>query len=316
MSTRFKTGLLPVLAGVSYDAPMKRAVILGVVVMLVVSASAQENRVRAWQQRLHADEPLPVPVLAVAPVNPFAAALDVPPTLKRATPPRRLPVSGVARVAAYVDARGVCPGIVPLRLPFPSLTQSCVEGFRKAKFHPALVGRTPRPAWVVLDITLAGKIKDAILSGQRLTLPSPEKPPTPRVVSQPYPPGRLRTLPATEPATLTSPPMPKKVRIRVPGRQLEIALRALVHVTSAGRSDRLVPLDVPPGLVHWLATYLATWQLAPAQRGGQSVACWVVYSTRAILKFSKLSSTAVRPVPGATFNPSGQAPFAGTPGGA
>ncbi|NOZ79452.1 MAG: hypothetical protein GXP48_09815 [Acidobacteria bacterium] len=295
---------------------MRRVAILGVVLMLAVAAPAQENRVRAWQQRLHIVEPLPVPVLTVAPVNPFAAALDVPPTLKRATPPRKLRVLGVARVAAYVDARGVCHGAVPLRLPFPALTASITEGFRKARFHPALVGRTPRPAWVVLDITLTGKIKNAILSGQRLTLPSPAKPPVPRVQTQPYPSGRLRTLPAADPATLTSPPTPRKVRIRVPGRQLEVALGALVHVTSDGRCDRLVPLDVPTGLVRWLAAYLATWQLAPARRGGQPVACWVVYSTRAILKFSKLSSTAVRPVPGATFNPSGESPSAGTPGGA
>ncbi len=295
---------------------MRRLAAAGVIVLLALSASAQENRVRAWQQRLHVDEPLPVPILAVRAVNPFSVPLDVPPALGSATTPRKLRVSGVARVAAYADANGLCPGVVPLRLPFPALTEAIVEGFRKTRFRPALVGRTPRPAWVVLDVTLSGKIKDVILSGERLTLPSPGQPPVPTLEHQPYPPGRLRTLPAADPASVTMPPRPKKVRIRVPGRRLEVALRALVHIGTAGRCDRLVPLDVPSGLVGWLRAYLATWRVAPAQRSGQPVACWVVYHTRAIIKFSKLSATAVRVVPGVTFTPSGPAPSGSNPGGA
>ena len=312
----FARPVLPVWNEVGYDAGMKRVLIAGMIAILAGAAFAQENRVRAWQQRLQIDEPLPVPFLSVAPVNPFSVQLDVPPTLTSATVPQKLRVSGVARVAAYVDAHGLCHGAVPLELPFPSLTEAIGQGFRKARFHPALVGRTPRPAWVVLDVTLSGKIKDVILSGERLKLPLPGKPPAPAAFKQPYTPGRLRTSPAANPETLTTPPQPKKVRIRVGARQLETPLRALVHVTTTGRCDRFVPLDVPGGLVSWLRAYLATWRLAPAQRASQPVACWVVYETRAIMKFSRLSSTAVRPKPGVTFNPSGPAPAAATPGGA
>ena len=53
--------------------------------------------------------------------------VDETPTVTQAVAPRKVDIRGVATVAAFVDAKGVCLGAVPLELPVPGLTASIVE---------------------------------------------------------------------------------------------------------------------------------------------------------------------------------------------
>ncbi len=285
------------------------------VLSLCTAAGAQQPGARAWQQRLHIREPLPVPVLAVPPANPFATPVEVGPRLVAAAPPRRLEVTGRVKVGVYVNTEGRCPGAVPLELPFSGLTEPLLAGLRKARFTPAKAGSTPRPAWAVLEIVLAGRIKQSAVSDQHLSLPDPRVPPAPPTAAPPYPAGNLASLPAADPATLTQLPVPRKVRVRVPGGRTEVGVHALVHLTADGRCDRFVPLDMRSGFVPWLGAYLATWRVQPAQVSGRPVACWMEYRARVAVKLSSLSSRSVKVLPGERFHPAAEARSGGSPAG-
>jgi len=298
-----------------YDSDMKRWLMTGLLLMFCTHLGAQEGTARAWQQRLKLEEPLPVPVLAVRPANPFALRIDVGPRLLTAVPPRKLPVTGTAKVAVYVDAGGISPGALPLELPFPGLTQELLTALKKTKFEPGRANRVARPSWVVLEVKLAGKIKESAVVKQDLRFPDPAAPPAPPAASPPYPPGRLAALPAADAATLTNLATPRRLKVRVPGHQAQVGIHALVHFTADGRADRFVPLGMQSGLVAWLSTYLASWKVQPAQLDAKPVPCWMQYTARVMMKFSRLSSSSVRVVAGERFTPSGRGSSDATPGG-
>jgi hypothetical protein len=284
---------------------MKRAAAMVLVVVLGVAASGPSEEVgqRAWQQRLQADIPLPVPMVAVEAVNPFATPVDELPKLLGATPPRKLDVTGLATAAAYVDAKGACLGAVPLELPFPGLTSALVAELGQARFEPARTGNTAQPSWVVVAITVLGRVKESVVSDQSLELPDPSRPPEPKVPPRVAPPGNLLQLPAVRQSELTSLAAPRRLGLKAPGRDAELAVTALVHATAEGRCDRFVPLDLDSGFEGWLSAYLATWRLQPAVRQGQPVDCWVVYRARVQVELSGLESTAVRTATDSSYDP-------------
>jgi hypothetical protein len=104
-------------------------------------------------------------------------------------------------------------------------------------------------------------------------------------------------------ASLTASATPRRLRVKAPGQDADIPIRALVHITAGGRCDRFVPLNLDPGFDRWLSAYLATWRLQPATRDGEPHEVWVLYSARAQLKISGIESTAVRVVRDRTFEP-------------
>ncbi len=290
---------------------MKVRAAIGVFLLTATLGWAQQPGRRAWQHRLELDIPLPVPVVALEPENPYATPVDTPPERLNAVPPRKLQLAGWAKVAAYVNSRGQCLGAVPLVLPFPGITQELTGDLMKTRFEPARAGTAAQPSWTVLQIALAGKLKESAVVDQSLELPDPENPPRREPAGTVYPAGRLASLPAVDPATLTSRAVPRRLGIRIPGGEREAAVHALVHVTAAGRVDRFIPVGVPGGVVPWLSAYLASWRLDPATRDGEAVDCWMTYRARVRLRMGSLSSTSVRVLTEESFSP-GEA--AGSPG--
>ncbi len=253
-------------------------------------ALAQSASSRAWQQRLELEIPLPVPLVELETINPFAVTVDETPTVLQSMTPRKVNIQGVAIVAAYVDAKGECLGAVPLELPVPGITSSLVEDLTGTKFDPATAGSAPQPSWVVVEIVLEGKVREATIVDQLLEMPDPAAPPVPTEPVAMTPPGTLRDLRATPHSQLSRLAAPRRIKVNAPARDNEAHLRAMVHVTENGRCDSFVPLELHEGLSTWFSGYLATWRLQPATRDGAPVAAWVVFSARVRLKLSALSS--------------------------
>ena len=279
--------------------------LFGCLVMVAVLGSAQQPGQRAWQHRLKLEIPLPVPVVALDPVNPYSVPVDTPPERLAAVPPRKLQLAGWAKVAAYVDSRGECHGAVPLELPFPGITQELTGDLMRTRFEPGRAGTGAQPSWTVLQIALAGKLKESAVVDQNLELPDPASPPRREPVGTVYPAGRLATLPAVDPSTITSPAVPRRLSIRIPGGEREASVHALVHVTATGRVDQFIPVGVAGGVVPWLSAYLASWRLEPATKDGEPVDCWMEDTARVRLKLGTLSSTSLRVLRDERFSPEG-----------
>ena len=287
-----------------YDASVRRVGEVVIVLLLASGvAAAQGSATRAWQERLQVEIPLPVPMVELESVNPFAAPVDQPPKVLQSVPPRKVEVSGIATVAAYVDVKGECLGTVPLELPFPGLTSPLVEELTGSRFDAARADDVPKPSWVVLDIVMQGKVKESELLDQLLELPEPASPPEPNTPVAMTPPGNLRELPAIPQAELSVLASPRRIRVHAPGREEEVHLRALVHITETGRCDRYVPLELLDGLNPWLSAYLASWRVQPATIDGVAQASWVEYSARVRMKISSLDSTNFRVVRDRDYTP-------------
>jgi hypothetical protein len=268
-----------------------------------VLAVAQDSGARAWQQRLQVDIPIVVPMVEIDAANPFASRVDVAPRLLSAQPPRKLDIAGVASVAAYVDAGGDCKGAVPLELPYPGLAAPLIAEVVGARFDPARVGTSDKPAWAIIEVTFETKVRESVVKDQLLETPDPESPPQPTVVATMAPPGNLSGLPFVPVSDLSSPPLPRRIRVKLPSRELTIPVRALVHVTASGRTDRFVPLDLESGLEPWLSAFLSTWRLEPAQIEGAPTDSWVVYSCRVVLDLGNIESTSFRVVRDRGYDP-------------
>ncbi len=277
--------------GTWYDATVKRTVTIFLAVVLAATmASAQSASSRAWQQRLELEIPLPVPLVELDTINPFAVVVDETPTVLQSTTPRKVDIRGIATVAAYVDAKGECLGAVPLELPVPGLTSSLIEDLTGTKFDPATAGNAPQPSWVVVEIAMEGKVKEASILDQQLEMPDPAAPPVPAEPVAMTPPGALRNLNTTPNAQLSKLAAPRRIKINAPARENAVHFRAMVHITEDGRCDRYVPLELHDGLNTWLSGYLATWRVQPATRDGAPVAAWLIFSARVQLKLSGFSS--------------------------
>ncbi len=283
---------------------MKRIVAAWMSVMFVAGGvAAQSASSRAWQQRLQVAVPLPVPMVELEPINPFAVEVDRVAEVLQSTPPRKVDVRGTARVAAFVDTKGECLGAVPLELPFPGLTSALNLDLTGSRFDPAMAGSAPQSSWAVLEIVMEGRVKEAEIVDQALEAPNPASPPVPSVQPQMVPPGNLRTLKATPQAQLSQPAAPKRIKVSAPARDDEVQIRALIHVNESGRCDRYVPLELYDGLNPWLSAYLATWKAQPGTRGGEPIASWVVYSASVRLKLSGLDSVSARVVRDHEYSP-------------
>lgn len=276
--------------------------------VLMLSAAplvlAQSGAPRAWQQRLDVDIALPVPIIGLTSANPFAIAVDQPPRLLSSEPPRKLDVDGVALVAAYVDAKGDCLGGVPLELPFPGLTTALLEEITSVRFDPARTADSTVGSWVVLGLQFEGRVKESAVGSPSFELPNPSSPPVPASPQRVVPSGLLLRAPYTPQDQLASFASPRRLKVKAPSQEVEIPVRAMVHITAGGRCDRFVPLTLETGLHPWLSAYLATWRLEPAQRDGEAHDAWVVWSARAQLKMSSLDSNGVTVIRSRSYAPS------------
>jgi hypothetical protein len=274
--------------------------------MLVIFAPiahAQSGTPRAWQQRIDVKIDLPVPIVALESANPFAIDVDATPRLLSSTPPKKLDVGGKAVVAAYVNAKGECLGGVPLELPFPGMTTAILDEIKKTRWDAAKKGETAVASWAVVSLTFEGRIKESTIGGPTFELPDPNAPPEPAPPLRVVPSGRLvraEYVPQSGVSTFAS---PRRLKVKVPGQDADIPIRALVHITEGGRCDRFVPLNLEPGLARWLSAFLATWRLEPALRDGAPHEAWVIYSARAQLAISNLDSDGLTVLRDRTFEP-------------
>ncbi len=280
---------------------MGAAIMMGV--LMSATAAAQEVAARAWQQRLHADIALPVPMVELEPSNPFAVPVESLPRLIGSTPPRRLDISGTAVAAAYVDSKGECLGAVPVEIPMPGVTSALVTELQATRFEPARTGTTARASWPVLTLTVVGRVKESAVLDQTFDLPDPANPPRPTTAPLVAPPGNLVNLPAAPQSELTTLASARRLKLKVPGRDEDVTIKALVHVTTDGRCDRFVPLDLDSGFSRWLSAFLATWRMEPATHGGQSVDCWVVYTARVQMELGSLESTVFHTAADRSYDP-------------
>jgi len=267
------------------------------------TALAQSGSPRAWQQRIAVTIDLPVPIIALESANPFAIAVDQPPRLLSSTPPKKLDAQGTAVVAAYVDDKGDCLGGVPLELPFPGMTQTILDELKNVRFDPAKVGNKAVGSWVVLGLDIVGRIKESTVSGPAFELPDPASPPEPTPPLRAVPSGLLLTAPYEPLGSLTTFASPRRLKVKAPSQSADIPVRALVHITTSGRCDRFVPLNLESGLHVWLSAYLATWRLDPALLDDVPHEAWVVFSARAQLEISTLDSTGVKVIRNRSYEP-------------
>jgi hypothetical protein len=165
------------------------------------------------------------------------------------------------------------------------------------------VGKREVPSWLILTVELAGKVKESSVVAVLIEQPDPERSPTPAEAEALTTPGRLAGLPSTPAEQLSASASLKRLRIKVPSREVEVPVRALVHVTAEGRCDRFVPLELAEGLQPWFSAFLSTWGLNPGLAGGTPVDGWVVYTARARLKMSSLESSAVSVLRGEAYEP-------------
>ncbi len=284
---------------------MKFASIASAILLLCLASTAyaQSGAPRAWQQRVAVTIDLPVPIVALESANPFAIAVDQPPRLVTSTPPKKLDVQGEAVVAAYVDAKGGCLGGVPLDLPFPGMTQTILDELKNVRFDPAKTGDKIVGSWVVLGLDIVGRIKESSVGGPTFELPDPASPPEPTTPLRAAPSGLLLSAPYEPMGSLTTFASPRRLKVKAPAQDADIPVRALVHITSSGRCDRFVPLNLESGLHGWLSAYLATWRLEPALSNGAPHEAWVVYSARAQLEISTLDSTGVKVIRDRNYEP-------------
>jgi hypothetical protein len=178
-----------------------------------------------------------------------------------------------------------------------------IEGLAGARFDPAMAGAAPQASWVVLELDMEGRVKEAGVSDQSLEPPDPSAPPARTTPLEMAPPGRLRSLDFTSQDQLTQLAVPRRVSIKAPRRDDKVPMRALVHFTPEGRCDRFVPLELYPGLERWFSAFLATWKVQPATRAGEPVASWSVYSAMVTIELSGLDSGDVRVVRDRKYHP-------------
>jgi hypothetical protein len=272
-------------------------------VLAAPSLFAQNAAPRAWQQRIDVAIALPVPLVALETANPFAINVDTAPKLLSSSAPKKLDVAGRAAAAAYVNSKGECLGGVPLELPFPGLTTPLLDELVGSRFDPGTNAEGAVGSWVVLQINMAGRVKESTVGSPTFDLPDPAASPQPAAAARVAPSGLLLKAPYTPSDELTSVALPRRFKVKAKGREIELPIRALVHVTAEGRCDRFVPLNLDAGFNSWLSAFLSTWRLEPARRDGQPHEAWVIYSARAQLKLSDIESTGIEVLRDRSYEP-------------
>lgn len=283
---------------------MRKAFLILALSLLVAAGSvAQDTEKRAWQQRLGIRIPVSVPAAEVDPVNPFSTELDDVPRLLQSTAPRKVDVRGTAIVAAYVDARGDCQGAVPIEMPYSGIATALVQEFGQTKFEPARRGQNPEPTWAVVRVPLESRVKEAVVRNHVFELPDPAVPAVPTGPTQMEPPGRLRDLPSTEDSILTAKASPRRFRFRSPSRTSDVVVVALVHVTSEGKCDRYVPLEMDSGLRSWFEGFVGSWRFEAGRREGEAVDCWLTYTANLQVEMSSIRGDSARVLRDRTYTP-------------
>lgn len=280
------------------------------VVMVLASASALAQK--PWELRVDLPVPVPVELPAVPPTNPFAAPVATPP-LPVATPLRaKFPATFVVLGSAYIDAQGVCRGVVFTRLPWPGVATALRPLLAATRFSPARASGAAVPVWLPLGIDLTGRIDSGRVALVQGATPDATVPPTVEARPAPAADANDAGLPATPMDRVDQLPNPKRFRVRIDGGPWRQPFRLLAEIGADGRCRRVVFLACPEGLRGWLLASMAEWTFRPAAGAAGPVAAWVLLDGEIEVKMGDLASDALK-VMRQGWSPGAAAPTAAVP---
>ena len=238
-------------------------------------------------------EPLETPKAVL--VNPFAAEkLTVFPKLKDHTTASSAKGSTSIVIATDLDANGkvlrvrrvmipICDDSSPLCDPFDFIARTV----SRWEFQPAVKAGVKVSTRGVVDLRTKFEF-DSINIGrirfgpvEQDVLPPPVSTPLldlDSVVAKRLAEGGNAELPPgmSEVESVDKIPIPPGKTFSIPGRATSLAGDLLVHLTTTGTVDRILPLDVRPAALwpFWQKT-VATWRFEPGRTATAPIDCWV-----------------------------------------
>ena len=213
--------------------------------------------------------------------NPFGSAVDAPPALPVKPVIPKILMTDEMYLSIRVDSKGKPSAFKKARDPFPSLAADVQKSISKWVFDPPKKGGQPVDTWTSVKLDLAMEVDPLKIEQISLTSVTRDTPvPTP-YEWQPT----AAWLDAQKPAAPTDgavpveqldlPPPPKKNPWNADSYKRPITVKLWVHVTNAGKVDRIVPIQVAdPFLIAYLKKGLGTWALRPARAGTANVESW------------------------------------------
>ena len=213
--------------------------------------------------------------------NPFGAAVDVPASVpvKPAIP--KVLMNDEMFVAVRVDSKGKAVGVKRVRDPIPSLAADTQKSLARWTFDPPKKGGQPVDTWTSLRLDLAFEI-DPLKIEQLALMPITRESPIPAPFEWPATAQWLESLTVAPPADgsvpleqLDLPPTPRKSPWSADSLKRPITAKLWVHITSAGKLDRIVPIQInDPFLIAYLKRGLGFVAFRPARTGTTNVDSW------------------------------------------
>jgi hypothetical protein len=213
--------------------------------------------------------------------NPFGAAVDVPaaPPAKPVVP--KLTVTDEMYVSIRVDAKGKATAFKRVRDPIPSVAADSLKSLSRWAFDPPKRGGVPVDTWTSMRLDLSLEI-DPMKIEQIAMTPVTRETPIATPMEWPASAAWFEAVSATPPndgavalEQLDLPPMPKKYPWSADSLKRPLTAKLWVHVTSAGKLDKIVPIQVTdPFVIAYLKKGLSLWTFRPARTGTANVDSW------------------------------------------
>ena len=213
--------------------------------------------------------------------NPFGTAVDAPPALPVKPVIPKVVMADEMFLAIRVDAKGKPSVFKKVRDPFPSLAADIQKSISRWVFEVPKKGGQPVETWTFVKLDLSMEVDPLKIEQISLTSVTRETPiPTP--FEWPATAAWLEAQKSVPPADgsvpveqLDLPPPPKKNPWSADSFKRPITVKLWVRVTSAGKVDRIVPIQITdPFLVGYLKKGLSLWTLRPARAGNANVDSW------------------------------------------
>lgn len=213
--------------------------------------------------------------------NPFGAAVDVPAAAPVKPTIPKIQITEEMYVAVHVDAKGKALGFKRVRDPIPSLAADTQKSLSRWAFDPPRKGGQPVDTWTSLRLDLSFEI-DPLKVEQLAMTPITRETPIATPFEWPTAAAWLDSVRPTPPADgsvpleqLDLPPTPRKYPWSADSLKRPITARLWVRVTSTGKVDKIVPIQIAdPFLIAYLKKGLSLWLFKPARIGTANVESW------------------------------------------
>jgi len=213
--------------------------------------------------------------------NPFGAAVDSPPALPVKPVIPKILMTDEMFLSIRVDAKGKPSAFKKVRDPLPSLAADVQKSISRWVFDPPKKSGQPVDTWTSVKLDLSMEV-DPLKIEQISLMPVTKETPVPTPFEWQPTAAWLDAQKAAAPADgtvpveqLDLPPPPKKNPWSADSYKRPITVKLWVHVTNAGKVDRIVPIQITdPFLIGYLKRGLSTWTLRPARAGNANVESW------------------------------------------